>query len=242
MSDSLHDPSRRSRRSLLIRRGACIGAVLALAGGAGAYATAHHGADGKSPQSRAINAVVKSGVMTSTPHGFKPNDPATRGQLAFALSRSMPRAAMVAVGSSVGAGTSAELAAVRLKFDGAPGKPQAALITFNGQLDHDNQLGSGCFPSFTVTRNASPTVVASRTQELYGAPTGGLELPVSMSFLLVEKTGASTNFHLHLTNPCDATLFIDGGDLTAQNVVLAGTGNAIPAPPKQSQKARPHDR
>ncbi|HSS68182.1 MAG TPA: S-layer homology domain-containing protein [Nocardioidaceae bacterium] len=239
MSDSLHDPSRRSR---LIRRGACIGAVLALVGGAGAYATAHHGSDGKSPQSRAINAVVKSGVMTPTPHGFQANKAATRGQLAFALSRSMPRAATVGVGSSVGTGTSGEIAAVRLKFDGAPGKPQAALLTFNGQLDHDNQLSAGCFPSFSVTRNASPTVVASRTQELYGAPTGGLELPVSMSFLLVEKTGTSTNFHLTLNNPCDQTLFIDGGDFTAQNVVLAGNGNAIPAPAKQIQKVRPHDR
>ena len=238
------DPDRRPRRGT--RTTLAVGAVAALIVAPAAVAVAHAGAIAKSAQSVAISAVLNSGVMGKSGHGFKPNQAATRGQLALALQRSMPRLALTSIGSSAPASGSVELGAVRLKIDGVPGKNQAVLLTFNGQLDHDNALSAGCFPSFSVTRNASSTVVASRTQEEYGGGGGtGLELPVSMQFLVFEKTGTSTNYHLTLTNPCTATLFIDGGDFTAQNVTLGGNGKAL-TPAKlakqQVQRVAPHDR
>ena len=125
--------------------------LLALAGAgalvvASAVGAAYGAWAARSGQAKAIAAVVGSGVMTSTPQGFKPNAPATRGQLAQALLRSMPRVAFTSVGTSAPAAGSVELGAVRLKIDGDPGKPQAVLLTFNGQLDHDTALAAGCFP------------------------------------------------------------------------------------------------
>ena len=153
-STSENNGQRRRRRGLLA---AGVATVLVVA--PATFAVAHAGSIAKSAQTKAIAAVVGAGLMQSTPRGFQPNAPATRGQLALALQRSAPRIALASVGSSVGASSSAELGAVRLKIDGAPGKNQAVLLTFNGQLDHDNALSAGCFPSFSVTRNASPTVV-----------------------------------------------------------------------------------
>jgi hypothetical protein len=197
----------------------------------------------KSVQSVSIKAVVGSGVMTPTKHGFAPGKAATRGQLAIALHRSIPRLVMAEVGSSVAASASGELAALAFTVPGAAHKNQAVLITFNGQLDHDNALSAGCFPSFSITRGTSTTVLAARTQELYGTPQGGLELPVSMSFLIPEKTDRNVTYHLNLTNPCSATLFIDGGDLSASNVVLGGNGQAMPSPARsQVQHTLLHDR
>lgn len=207
---------------------------------------AHAAISAKSPQSHAVKAVVGSGVMTNKHGGFHGKDPVTRAELALALQRSVPRLALSSASGSATAAGSTELGSVRLRVDGAKHKQQGVLLTFNGQLDHDSALTAGCFPSFTVTRDSDATVVGSRTQEEYGGGGGtGLELPVSMQFLALEKTGTSVTYNLTLTNPCNVTIFIDGGDFSAQNVTLAGNGQAIPKPArlaKQVQSVAPHDR
>ena len=180
--------------------------------------------------------MLGAGIMSKQHGKFNPNDPVTRKGVALFLQRSVGRIALTSIGNSAPAAGSVELGSVALKIDGAPGKVQAVLLTFHGQLDHDNALSAGCFPSFSVTRGTSPTVLGSRTVEEYGGGGGtGLELPASMSFLVTQPTNTKGNYHLTLTNPCTATLFIDGGDFTAQNFPLSGTGTAIP-PAKQQQK------
>lgn len=199
----------------------------------------------KSATSKAIAAMLGAGVMSKQHGSFHPNDAVKREGMALFLQRGLGRIALTSIGGSAAAAGSVELGSVALKIDGAPGKFQAVLLTFHGQLDHDNALTAGCFPSFSVTRGNSPTVIASRSQEEYGGGGGtGLELPVSMSFLVTQQTNHKTNYHLTLTNPCTATLFIDGGDFTAQNFPLSGTGGAVPPPVKQQQKQEiaPHDR
>ncbi len=238
MSDIQPAPRRTPSRIRIVAAVAATAVVAAPAVALAAHAR-HHRAGSHVP---AIKAVLGSGVMTNLGHGFAPNKAVTRGQLASSLQRSMPRLAMAGVSGSVATDGSAEIGSVTIKIGGAANKNQAVLISFNGQLDHDNALTGGCFPSFSVTRDASPTVLAARTQEEYGTPQGGLELPVSMSFLIPEKTATKVTYHLTLTNPCSATLFLDGGDLTASNVVLAGSGQALPDPTKQVQRTLPHDR
>jgi hypothetical protein len=236
MSDTQQAPRRAPSG---VRIAAAFAATVVAAVPAVAYAT--HATSHRS-HGPAIKAVLGSGVMTNTAKGFAPNKAVTRGQLASSLQRSMPRLALQSVSGSSAASSSSMIGEVTLRIGGAVNKNQAVVLSFNGQLDHDSQLAAGCFPSFSITRAGSPTVIASRTQELYGAPTGGLELPVSMSFLVQEKTSTTVTYQLTLTNPCSATLFLDGGDLTASNVVLNGGGKAMPNPAGQIQHTQRHDR
>jgi hypothetical protein len=197
----------------------------------------------KSATGRAISAIIASGVMGTFSDGFHPTAQVNRGLLALSLHRGIGRAVAVSAGSSVAASGSGEIASAKIKIDGVAGKKQGVLVHFEGQMDHDNALGSGCFPSFSVTRNASSTVLATRTQELYGGGTG-LELPVSMTFLLTDNTNISPTYRLKLTNPCDSTLFIDGGTFLLETIPLNGaTGKAFTGPSARPITRIPrHDR
>ena len=199
----------------------------------------------KSATGRAISAIVASGVMGTFSNGFHPTAQVDRGLLALSLHRGIGRAVAVDAASSVAASSSGEIVSAKIKIDGVAGKKQGVLVHFEGQLDHDNALGAGCFPSISVTRNASSTVLASRTQELYGGGGGtGLELPLSTTFLLTDNTNISPTYRVTLTNPCTATLFIDGGVLVLETIPLNGaTGKAFTGPSaKPITKIPRHDR
>ena len=155
---------------------ALVGALVAGPLVVGAYALGS-----KVATNRATSAVVGAGVMANFPDGFRPNDVVTRGSLATALLRSIPRLATASFDGSATAGSSTELDTVDLRIDGTPHKIQGVLISVQLQLDHDNSLSAGCTPSFSFTKNASPKVVGGWSQEEYGGTGSGLELNVAFS-------------------------------------------------------------
>ena len=117
-----------------------------------------------------------------------------------------------------------------LRIDGAPHKIQGVLISVQLQLDHDNSLSSGCTPSFSLTKNASPKVVGGWSQEEYGGTGSGLELNVAFSAFVMQSTNTRATYHLRFTNPCTAALFVDEGMMTAQGFPLTGAGTAVKEP------------
>lgn len=201
---------------------ALVGALVAGPLMVGAYALGS-----KAATNRATSAVVGAGVMTNFPDGFRPNDLVTRGSLATALLRSMPRLATASFDGNATAGSSTELDTVDLRIDGAPHKVQGVLISVQLQLDHDNSLSAGCVPSFSVTKNASPKVVGRWSQEEYGGTGSGLELNVAFSVYLQQSTNTKATYHLRFSNPCTAALFVDEGMMTAQSFPLTGAGTAV---------------
>ena len=208
------------------------GAVCALVGAlvAGPLVAGAYALGAKVAANRAVSAVVGAGVMTSFPDGFRPNDVVTRGSLAQALLRSMPRLATASFDGSATAGSSTELDKVDLRVDGAPHKIQGVLISVQLQLDHDSNLSAGCTPSFSLTKNASPKVVGGWSQEEYGGTGSGLELNVAFSLFVQQSTNTKATYHLRFSNPCTATLFVDEGMMTAQSFPLTGTGRAVEGP------------
>lgn len=235
----LHPPAR--KRSLrLVAAGAVAALVLAPLAVIGANAAV---GSAKSASSRAVSAVLGSGVMTKFPNGFRPNDAATREQLALALHRSMPR---IAVGGSLASipngASNVLLGDNRIKVDGAPGKRQGVLITVMMQLDHDSPVPS-CTASFALTRNTDPTILGSWSQELYADPDAGMEDNIAFSIFVTQPTNTSHNYHLLGSNNCGQTLFTDQDVWYAQTYPLAGNGKAFPPPaPPKAPVTPKHDR
>jgi hypothetical protein len=196
----------------------------------------------KSASSKAIAAVLGSGVMTKFPNGFRPNDPATRLQLALALHRSIPRIAVQEnLGSLNASSPATNIGDVRIKIDGAPNKLQGVLISVQMQLDHDNALAGNCGASFTLTRDASPSNLDFWSQELYSGPASGEEDNIAWTWFVTQKTQKSSNYHLLASNSCTQTLFTDADMMTAQAFPLAGSGKPhVAAKAKQSTTPK-HD-
>ena len=183
--------------------------------------------------------------MTTFPDGFRPNDVVTRGSLAQALLRSIPRLTAVSFDGSAAAASSVELDSVDLRIDGVPHKIQGVLISVQMQLDHDNSLSAGCVPSFSLTKDASPKVVGGWSQEEYGGTGSGLELNVAFSVFVKQSTNTRATYHLRFSNPCTAALFVDEGMMTAQNFPLTGAGTSVKGPAsltKQRNLLAQHDR
>jgi hypothetical protein len=219
-------------------RFAIVGALVVASLAVGAYALA------TAATNRAINAMIGSGVMTKFSNGFRPNDPATRGDVALALHRSIPRIAVkVGLGTLDPAAVSVNLGDVTLKIDGAAGKVQGVLVNVQMQLDHDSPVASGCFPTWQLTKDASATILGSWTQELYSGPATGEEDNVAFSFFVTQPTNTKAVYHLLGSNPCSETLFADGGIMTAQNFPLGGKGKAqvAAAPVAQHPVSAHHD-
>ena len=208
------------------------GVVCALVGAlvAGPLVMGAYALGSKVAANRATSAIVGAGVMTNFPDGFRPNDVVTRGSLATALLRSIPRLATASFDGSATAGSSTELDTVDLRIDGARHKIQGVLISVQLQLDHDNSLSAGCVPSFSLTKNASPKVVGSWSQEEYGGTGSGLELNVAFSVFVQQSTNTKATYHLRFSNPCTAALFVDEGMMTAQSFPLTGAGTAVKGP------------
>jgi hypothetical protein len=197
----------------------------------------------KTPTTNAIAAVLGSGVMTKFPNGFRANSNATRGTVALALHRSIPRLAVQTSLASMDASTGfAEIGSVRLKIDGAQGHRQGVLINVQMQLDHDDPIASSCNAAFQVTHDLSPTVVGTWSQEFYADPDAGMEDNIAFSVYAVQPTGKSFNYHLLASNSCTQTLFTDEDMMTAQSFPLGGNGKAVPPPAKVSAKTPQHDR
>lgn len=238
--------SQENARDLRAGSRARFGVVCALVGAlvAGPLVVGAYGLGSKVATNRAIAAVVGAGVMTNFPDGFRPNDVVTRGSLATALLRSMPRLATTSFDGSATAGSSTELDTVDLRIDGARHKIQGVLISVQLQLDHDNNLSAGCVPSFSLTKNASPKVVGSWSQEEYGGTGSGLELNVAFSVSVRQSTNTKATYHLRFSNPCTATLFVDEGMMTAQSFPLTGAGTAVkePGSPTKLGSLLTHDR
>ncbi len=213
------------------------GVVCALVGAlvAGPLVLGAYALGSKVATNRATAAVVGAGVMTNFPDGFRPNDVVTRGSLATALLRSIPRLATASFDGNATAGSSTELDTVDLRIDGAPHKIQGVLISVQLQLDHDNNLSSGCTPSFSLTKNASPKVIGGWSQEEYGGTGSGLELNVAFSVFVQQSTNTKATYHLRFSNPCTATLFVDEGMMTAQSFPLTGAGTAVKGPTSLSR-------
>ena len=203
---------------------ALVGALVAGPLVVGAYALGS-----KVATNRAVSAIVGAGVMTTFPDGFRPNDVVTRGALATALLRSIPRLATASFDGNADAGSSVELDTVDLRIDGARHKIQGVLISVQLQLDHDNSLSGGCTPSFSLTRNASPMVIGGWSQEEYGGTGSGLELNVAFSIFVKQSTNTKATYHLRFSNPCTSALFVDEGMMTAQSFPLTGAGTAVKA-------------
>ena len=220
------------------------GVVCALVGAlvAGPLVVGAYALGSKVATNRAISAVVGAGVMANFPDGFRPNDVVTRGSLATALLRSIPRLATASFDGSATAGSSTELDTVDLRIDGTPHKIQGVLISVQLQLDHDNSLSAGCTPSFSFTKNASPKVVGGWSQEEYGGTGSGLELNVAFSVFVTQSTNTKATYHLRFTNPCTAALFVDEGMMTAQSFPLTGAGTAVKGPASLTKHLLPqHD-
>lgn len=190
-----------------------------------AVATQGAATTAKTATSKAIAAVLGSGVMTKFPNGFRPNDPATRAQLALALHRSIPRIAVQeSLGSMAASSPATNIGDVRIKIDGAPNKLQGVLISVQMQLDHDNALAGSCGASFALRRDASPNTLRSWSQELYAGPTSGQEDNIAWTWFVTQKTQKSSNYHLFASNSCTQSLFTDEDMMTAQAFPLAGSG------------------
>jgi hypothetical protein len=212
---------------------------------AAAVAGYHVVAAAKSPTTNAISAVLGSGVMTKFPNGFRANDPATRGTVALALQRSIPRLAVQdSLGSLASSTPATEIGSVRLKVDGATGHRQGVLLSVQMQLDHDNALTTSCSASFQFKHDLSPGIVGTWSQELYqtGAGDPGQEDNIAFSVYTTQPTGKSFNYHLLAANSCTQTLFTDEDIMTAQSFPLGGNGKAVPPPAKVSTKVPQHDR
>jgi len=233
-------PSTRRRRTRLVAIAAAGALVLSPA----VAVAGHHAYEAaKSPTTNAVAAVLGSGVMTKFPNGFRAGSPASRGTVALALQRSIPRIAVQDSFDSLASGSSlTELGSVRLKIDGAKGKRQGVLINVQMQLDHDDPIASGCSAGFAITHDQSPTQVGTWSQELYADPDSGMEDNVAFSVYTVQPTGKSFNYHLLGSNSCTQTLFTDEDILTAQSFPLGGNGKAVPPPAKVSTKVPQHDR
>ena len=241
-SDPDLTPAPRRRRTKLVAL--CAAGALVLSPAA-AVAGHHVVAVAKTPTSNAVAAVLGSGVMTKFPNGFRQKDAATRGTVALALQRSIPRLAVQNSLDSLAASSGlTEIGSVRLKIDGAPGHRQGVLLSVQMQLDHDNPLPSGCNASFEFTHDMSPGVVGTWSQELYVSGTGdsGEEDNIAFSVYTVQPTAKSFNYHLLASNSCTQTLFTDEDIMTAQSFPLGGNGKTVPPPAKVSMKAPQHDR
>jgi hypothetical protein len=203
-------------------RFAIVGVIVVASLVGGAYALGATAAT-----NRAIDAIVDAGVMTKFANGFRPNDPATRGDVALALHRSIPR---IAVQTSLGdmniADDSVNIGNVTLKVDGAAGKDQGVLVSVQMQLDHDTAVASGCFPSWELTKGASATVLATWSQEIYSGPANGEEDNIAFTMFVTQPTNTKGVYHLLGSNPCDQTLYTDEDIMTAQSFPLNGQGKA----------------
>jgi hypothetical protein len=229
-------PRRRLRLVAAVSAGALVLTPIA------AVATTHVVA-AKSVTSKAISAVLGAGVMGKVNGAFRPDRPVNRGLLAVTVHRSSGRLAVQEnLGSLNASSGSTELGSVKLKVDGAANKRQGVLVSVQMQLDHDNALASNCGASFTLTKNASPTVLGSWSQELYSGPTSGQEDNIAFSFFAIQDTQTFPNYHLNGSNSCTQALFTDLDIMYAQNFPFGLNGQANPAPLAPKQATPKHDR
>jgi S-layer homology domain len=193
---------------------------------------------------KAVSAVVGAGVMTKFPDGFRPNSAATRGTLALALHRAIPRLGVQPDLDSLAASSAfTDIGGVRMRIDGASHKVQGVLLSVQIQLDHDNALGSNCNASFQITRDADPTVLGSWSQELYLGPATGEEDNIAFSIFTTQATNTTDRYHLLAANSCTQTLFTDLDMYTAQSFPFAGNGAALKAAAARVDVTTPrHDR
>jgi hypothetical protein len=201
------------------------GVVCALAGAlvAGPMIAGAYTIGARTAADKAVTAVVGAGVMTPLRGGFHPSDPATRGTVALALHRSIPRISIQPELSSMSDGVTADLGDVKMTVDGAAHHFQQVLISVQMQLDHDNALGSGCTASWTLTRDAAATVLGNWSQEFYTGTTGE-EYNIAFSFLVSQPTNTTSTYHLNGSQACGQTLFTDQDIMTAQTFALRGNG------------------
>ena len=209
-------------RAKLVIVGALAGVLVV-----GSLVTAAYALGSRAATNRAVNVLIGAGVMTPFPDGFRADAPATRGTVALALHRSIPRIAVQEDLDNLGASSGlTDIGDVVFRIDGAPHKQQGVLISVQMQLDHDNGFGSGCLATFELTRNHS-SVDLGRWEQEYYAGASGEEKNVSFSFFLLQSTNTTATYHLLASNTCTQTLFTDEEIMTAQSFPLTGGGGVF---------------